>query len=123
SRFFRGEVDKYTWVELGSSYILSDLLAAFLYAQLEKRAAIQVRRREIWERYAARLAGWAAAQGVRLPVVPAHCDQTFHMFYMLLPSLQARQRLIAHLKALPLPAVFHYAPPPPSVMARHYGGK
>ena len=109
SRFFRGEVDKYTWVDVGSSYLPSDMLAAFLLAQLEERARSQARRRKIWERYREALAGWAAANGVRLPTVPPECDQSYHMFYLLLPSLEPRQALIAHLQAardprrLPLP--------------------
>ncbi len=110
SQFFRGEVDKYTWVDVGSSYLPSDLLAAFLLAQLERREEIQAARRRIWQRYADALAPWAAAHGVRLPIVPAHCEQTFHMFYLLLPSLVARQRLAAHLKARGILAVFHYVP-------------
>ncbi|MBL8156320.1 MAG: dTDP-4-amino-4,6-dideoxygalactose transaminase, partial [Anaerolineae bacterium] len=81
SRFFRGQVDKYTWVDVGSSYLPSEMLAAFLYAQLEQRQAIQSRRRDIWETYNRRLADWAAAQHVRLPVVPPECEQAYHMFY------------------------------------------
>lgn len=122
SRFFRGQVDKYGWVDLGSSYLLSDLLAAFLYAQLEQRAAIQAARRAIWERYADGLADWAAARGARLPVVPAHCDQSYHMFYLLLPSLAARTALIGHLKARGILAVFHYLPLHRSAMGRRLGG-
>src|SRR5213595_3843277 len=75
SRFFRGEVDKYTWVDVGSSYVLGDLLAAFLLAQLEELADIQARRRALWEYYLANLSGLAASHGVGLPVVPAHCEQ------------------------------------------------
>src|SRR5262245_15857658 len=96
---FGGQVDKYTWVDLGSSYLPSDLLAAFLYAQLESRELIQAKRRRIWEYYAAHLQAWADNHDVRLPVIPSHCDQPYHMFYLLLPSLEQRQALIAHLKA------------------------
>jgi dTDP-4-amino-4,6-dideoxygalactose transaminase len=74
SRFFRGEVDKYTWVDVGSSYLLSDILAAFLYAQLETRELIQSRRKRIWEYYYAQLKDWASNYGVQLPFVPAHCE-------------------------------------------------
>jgi dTDP-4-amino-4,6-dideoxygalactose transaminase len=123
SRFFRGQVDKYTWVGLGSSYLPSDILAAVLYGQLEARAAIQARRRAIWERYAAELSGWASACGVRLPVVPAHCEQPYHMFYLLLPSLTARQTLIERLKARGILAVFHYVPLHLSEMGRSFGGR
>lgn len=110
SQFFRGMVDKYTWVDLGSSYLPSDLLAAYLLAQLEAREAVQAARRRIWERYQRELAGWAAAHGARLPVVPAGCEQPYHLFYLLLPSLAARQGLIAHLRARGILAVFHYVP-------------
>jgi dTDP-4-amino-4,6-dideoxygalactose transaminase len=123
SRFFRGEIDKYTWVDLGSSFLPSDLVAAFLYAQLEARDAIQRRRREIWETYATRLAGWASAEGVRLPIVPAHCEQAYHMFYMLMPSLDARTRLIAHLKSRGILGVFHYQPLHLSPMGARFGAK
>jgi dTDP-4-amino-4,6-dideoxygalactose transaminase len=110
SRFFRGQVDKYTWVDVGSSYLPSDILAAFLFAQLSRRDQIQAKRRQIWLTYEARLADWAAANGVRLPIVPAECEQVYHMFYLLLPSLTDRQRLIAHLKQRNIIAVFHYLP-------------
>jgi dTDP-4-amino-4,6-dideoxygalactose transaminase len=108
SRFFRGEVDKYTWVDLGSSYLPSDLLAAFLYAQLEAREMIQEKRRRVWQRYYDSLAEWAEANEVRLPVVPQGCEQAYHMFYMLLPSAEHREALIAHLKARSILSVFHY---------------
>jgi len=120
-RFFRGEVDKYTWVDLGSSYPPSELLAAFLYAQLESRTQIQARRRRVWEYYRTHLASWADAHGVQLPSVPAHCEQPYHMFYMLLPSLVQRQALIAHLKARGVLAVFHYVPLHLSPMGRRFG--
>lgn len=123
SRFFRGQVDKYGWVDIGSSYLPSDLLAAFLYAQLEQRETIQTRRREIWNRYAAALRPWAETHAVGLPFVPAYCEQAYHMFYLLLPSLDARQALIAHLKARSILAVFHYLPLHLSEMGRRWGGK
>ena len=110
SQFFRGAVDQYSWVDLGSSYLPSDLLAAFLLAQLEARERIQAARRRLWERYDRELAGWAAASGVRLPVVPPGCEQPYHLFYLLLPSLAARQALIAHLRGRGILAVFHYVP-------------
>jgi dTDP-4-amino-4,6-dideoxygalactose transaminase len=110
SRFFRGEIDKYTWVDLGSSYLPSDLLAAFLRAQLEARETIQEKRRRIWERYYESLADWAECSDVRLPVIPQECEQTYHMFYVLMPSLAHRESLIAHLKAQSILSVFHYTP-------------
>jgi dTDP-4-amino-4,6-dideoxygalactose transaminase len=122
SRFFRGQVDKYTWVDVGSSYVLSDLLGALLLAQLELRHEIQGRRARIWQRYAAELADWAAARGFRLPVVPAHCEQTFHMFYLLLPA-DVRPAFIEHLKARGVQAVFHYHALNSSPMGLAHGGK
>lgn len=123
SRFFRGQVDKYTWVDLGSSYLPSEILAAFLLAQLEERVAIQAKRGHIWRRYERELAGWAAANGTTLPHVPAHCEQPYHVFYMLLPSLAARTRLIEHLKGLGILAVFHYLPLHLSDMGLRLGGR
>ncbi len=123
SRFFRGQVDKYTWVDVGSSYLPSDMLAAFLYAQLEAREQIQGRRREIWQNYQAHLLEWATEQGVRLPVVPAHCEQPYHMFYLVMPSLETRQALIAHLKEHGILSVFHYLPLHLSDMGRRFGGQ
>jgi dTDP-4-amino-4,6-dideoxygalactose transaminase len=122
SRFFRGMVDKYTWVDAGSSYLPSDVLAAFLYAQFEQRDAIQGRRGDIWHAYAHALAGWAAEHGVGLPHVPPECEQPYHMFYLLLPSLVVRTRLIEYLKARDILAVFHYLPLHLSDMGRKLGG-
>jgi dTDP-4-amino-4,6-dideoxygalactose transaminase len=116
-------VDKYTWVDLGSSYLPSDILAAYLYAQLEARNQIQARRRRIWEYYDRHLADWAQDLGVRLPVVPIHCEQPYHMFYLLMPSLERRQALIRHLRAKGILAVFHYLPLHLSEMGRQLGGK
>ncbi len=122
SRFFRGQVDKYTWVDLGSSYLPSDLLAAFLLAQLEQRQRIQAKRRELWECYDECLAGWAAQSGIRRPIVPAECEQAYHMYYLLLPSLEERKRLIAFLKERGILSVFHYLPLHLSDMGRGFGG-
>jgi len=110
ARFFRGQVDKYSWVDVGSSYVMSDVLAAFLYGQLEKWQEIQVKRRAIWERYDEELADWAAENGVRGPVVPEHCEQAWHMYYLLMPSLKERTKFIAGLKKRGVTAVFHYLP-------------
>ena len=123
SRFFRGLVDKYTWTDIGSSYLPSDLLAAVLLAQFEARTAIQEARRRIWERYSAGLADWADQVGARLPVVPADREQPFHMFYLLLPSLDARQGLMARLKSKGILSVFHYLPLHLSEMGRRFGGR
>ena len=123
SRFFRGQVDKYTWVDVGSSYLPSDLLAAFLYAQLEEAEEIQNRRKRIWTYYRQSLEDWAACHEVRLPVVPKWCAQSYHMFYMILPSLEVRQALIAHLKERGILSVFHYVPLHLSDMGRRWGGR
>ena len=123
SRFFRGQVDKYTWVDVGSSYLPSDILAAFLYAQLESRQQIQGKRRWLWENYNQHLKDWAGENGVRLPVIPGHCEQTYHMFYMLMPSLDVRQDFIAYLKTRGIQSVFHYLPLHLSDMGQRFGGK
>ncbi len=123
SRFFRGQVDKYTWVDLGSSYLPSDILAAYLFAQLEAREEIQARRIRIWHTYEETLGDWAAANGVRMPIVPDHCEHPSHMFYLLLPSLEHRQGLIDHLKAHSILSVFHYLPLHLSEMGRKFGGR
>ena len=123
SRFFRGEVDKYTWLDIGSSYLPSEILAAFLYAQLEARASIQQKRARIWKYYHDSLKDWSKDFGVRLPFVPDHCEQPYHMFYLLLPSLAKRQALIEHLHAREIHGVFHYMPLHLSKMGRQFGGK
>ncbi len=121
SRFFRGQVDKYSWVDLGSSYLPSDILAAFLLAQLESRDRIQAIRRRIWENYASGLTHWAARYGIALPTVPQECEQSYHLFYLLMPSFDDRQVLISHLKEHSINAVFHYLPLNRSEMARRLG--
>jgi dTDP-4-amino-4,6-dideoxygalactose transaminase len=115
-------VDKYTWTDLGSSYLPSDILAACLLAQLEARDAIQAARRARWERYDRELAAWAEEHGVRRPIVPAECEQSYHMYYMLMPSLEARTALIRHLRARGIQAAFHYQPLHRSPMGLRYGG-
>jgi dTDP-4-amino-4,6-dideoxygalactose transaminase len=122
-RFFRGEVDKYTWTDLGSSFLPSDILAAFLYAQLQAKEQIQQARHRIWNYYANHLTDWAKENGVALPAVPAHCEHPAHMFYMVLPNLEARSRLIAELKAKGILSVFHYQPLHLSDMGVQFGGK
>jgi dTDP-4-amino-4,6-dideoxygalactose transaminase len=120
SRFFRGDVDKYTWVDVGSSYLPSDILGAFLYAQLLAREQIQTRRRQIWEYYSKHLEGWANDSGVRLPLIPEHCEQSYHMFYLLMPNLAHRQALIKHLRERGILSVFHYLPLHLSDMGRQF---
>ena len=122
SRFFRGQVDKYTWVDIGSSYLPADLLASMLLGQLEARERIQSMRKRIWEYYRENLVDWAAQQDVTLPFVPDYADQAYHMFYLLMPTLGERQRLIAHLKERQIQAAFHYQPLHLSKMGRELGG-
>jgi len=110
SQFFRGQVDKYTWVDVGSSFLPSDLLAACLLAQLERKETIQSTRRAIWGNYYRELSNWAERYGVGLPIVPEHCKQAYHMFYLLMPTLEDRQAFIQHTKELGLMCVFHYLP-------------
>lgn len=123
ARFFRGQVDKYSWVDVGSSYVMSDVLAAFLFGQLEVWPAIQKKRQHLWERYDSELGEWAQRHGIRQPIVPAHCEQAWHMYYLLLPSLAVRQDLIAHLRARGIVSVFHYLPLHLSPHAAQWGGK
>jgi len=122
-RFLRGQVDKYSWVDVGSSYLPSDMLAAFLYAQFEMSDRIQAKRRTLWHTYRAGLQGWADTHGVRLPLIPAHCEHAYHMFYMVMPSLEMRTALIDHLKANSILAVFHYVPLHLSAMGQKHGGR
>jgi len=122
TRFFRGQVDKYTWVDIGSSYLPADLLAAMLLGQLEARERIQSLRKRIWNHYFTNLRDWALEQDVRLPIVPTEAEQAYHLFYLLLPSLAERQRLIEHLKARGIQSAFHYQPLHLSEMGRRHGG-
>lgn len=121
SRFFRGQVDKYTWVGVGSSYLPSDLLAAFLLAQLEARETIQQKRQAIWEYYHTHLQSWAEEEQVQLIQVPVHCEQPYHLYYMLMPSLEARTAFIDTLKSQGIHSVFHYLPLHTAEMGTHFG--
>lgn len=122
SQFFRGQVDKYTWRDIGSSYLLSDLLAAYLYAQLEEREWITNRRRQVWETYQTELTGWATENGVQLPIIPPDCQQPYHLYYMLMPSLEARQAFIAYMRSKGIATAFHYVSLHLSDMGRRFGG-
>jgi dTDP-4-amino-4,6-dideoxygalactose transaminase len=110
TKFFRGQVDKYSWVDIGSSYVPSDVLAAYLLAQLEAQEQIQSRRQQIWEFYNGALQDWSRKHEVRLPIIPPHCQQAYHMFYLLMPSVRRRQTLMEHLRALEIGSAFHYGP-------------
>ena len=122
SRFFRGQVDKYTWVDLGSSYLPADLLAAVLTAQLEGAAAIQRARHHVWARYHAELAGWAAQHGVAQPHLPEGAEHSAHIYWLRLADLPTRTRLLAHLAGRGISATFHYQPLHLSEVGRALGG-
>jgi dTDP-4-amino-4,6-dideoxygalactose transaminase len=110
SKFHRGEVDKYTWVDIGSSYLPSDLLAAFLYAQLEKLDEIQDMRINVWNAYYSALKPFESAGEIRLPVVPDYAKHNAHLFYVLFRDEQTRDRVMGWLKRVGIHAVFHYVP-------------
>jgi dTDP-4-amino-4,6-dideoxygalactose transaminase len=120
-QFLRGQVDKYTWVDVGSSYAPSDMLAAFLLGQLENMERITSRRRAIYDRYAAALAPLAAEKRIGVPFAPSHCASNHHMFYILTADLEERTALIAHLREAGILAVFHYVPLHSSPFARSIG--
>jgi dTDP-4-amino-4,6-dideoxygalactose transaminase len=122
SQFFRGQVDKYSWMDVGSSYVMSDVLAAFLYAQLEAWQTIQAQRQRIWTYYDLHLRDWAKERGIGRPVVPAHCEQSYHMYYLIMPSLETRQALISFLKSRGILSVFHFVPLHLSSMGQRMGG-
>jgi dTDP-4-amino-4,6-dideoxygalactose transaminase len=108
SAFFRGEIDKYGWVDIGSSFLPSDIIAAFLYAQLENLDDIQAKRKHIWEYYRTKLLDLESKGFIKLPDVPAYATNNAHMFYIVCKDLKERGELIRHLKANNINAVFHY---------------
>jgi dTDP-4-amino-4,6-dideoxygalactose transaminase len=121
ARFFRGEVDKYTWVEVGSSFLPGEITAAFLAAQLEEAEALTARRLAIWETYHAWAEAHERAGRVRRPLIPQHCEHNAHMYYLLLPDLAARTRFIQLLREAGVYAVFHYVPLHDSPAGRRLG--
>lgn len=121
SKFFRGQVAKYTWVSAGSSWLLADSLAAMLKVQLQNFENIQEMRKNIWRRYASELRDWSINAGVEQMFVPNECDQPYHMYYMVMENLETRSQLIAHLKELGVMATFHYQPLHSSEAGRAYG--
>lgn len=123
SRFFRGMVDKYTWVDIGSSYLPSEMIAAMLLAQLEASQRIQARRKHIWATYFAELSEWAERNGAMLPQVPDYCEHPAHIFYLLMPNLDARTNFITWMKSHGILCVFHYLPLHLSDMGVQLGGK
>ncbi len=120
-QFFRGEVDKYTWVDLGSSYLPSELVAAFLFAQMEEADSITTRRLSLWETYHRRFADLEARGKARRPIIPDDCIHNAHMYYLLLPESQNRNAIIETLKTRGINAVFHYIPLHSSPAGKKYG--
>lgn len=121
SQFFRGQVDKYTWVDVGSSWLPSELIAAFLWAQLEEADAITKRRLALWEMYHQAFRGAEADGLVRRPIVPSQCTHNAHMYYLLLHNLAERSQFIARLKEHAIVSVFHYVPLHSSPMGKRLG--
>jgi len=120
-RFFQGNVDKYTWQDIGSSYLLSDILAAFLLAQLESKDKILNKRKKIWNNYYDLLKEWAELWGVKLPYVPRTVCNPYHLFYIILPRSEDRDKMIAYLRENKIHAVFHYLPLNESKMGKSIG--
>jgi len=110
SQFFRGQVDKYTWVDKGSSYLPGELISAFLWAQMEEADAITRRRLKIWDTYHQWFSQAEADGKLRRPVVPDHCSHNAHMYYLILPSLEKRTAFIDRMRELGVGCVFHYVP-------------
>ncbi len=121
--FLLGQVDKYSWQDTGSSFGLSDTLAAQLTAQLERRDVIQAKRRAVFDRYAEALAPCAPEHGLRLPVVPDHCEQAYHMFYALLPDRATRDRVLAAMRDDGVRPQFHYVPLHSSDAGRRFSAR
>ena len=123
SKFLRGEIDKYTWVDIGSSFLLSDVLAAFLYAQLENLDEINKKRKAIFDFYYENLKELEDKGKLRLPIIPDECETNYHLFYILLPSEEKRNFLMDELKSVGIQAVFHYVPLHNSPMGMKFGYK
>jgi dTDP-4-amino-4,6-dideoxygalactose transaminase len=120
-QFFRGQVDKYSWIDIGSSYLPSELIAAFLWAQMEEADLITQRRRDLWAVYHRGFAGLEGDNKVQRPVVPAHCSHNAHMYYLLLPDLESRSTLIEKLRSAKVQLVFHYIPLHSATAGLRYG--
>lgn len=121
SKFFRGQVDKYTWVDCGSSYLPSDMNAAYLWAQLEQADNINNFRMAIWNRYFEAFKKYADSEKIELPFVPAHCTHNAHMFYIKLPNLEIRTNFINYMKENDILTCFHYIPLHSSPAGKKYG--
>jgi dTDP-4-amino-4,6-dideoxygalactose transaminase len=123
SRFFRGEIDKYTWQDVGSSFLPSDIMAAILSAQIDIFSDIQRKRQQIHTRYATGLRDWATEHQIALPAIPAHCDCSYHLYYLLFPAPADQEAFIEHLRRQGIKAVFHYQPLNTTPMGRKFGGR
>ena len=123
SQFFRGGVDKYTWIDIGSSYLLADFLSAVLLAQFEFAEVIQSRREAAWRAYEDQLGGWASALGVRLGFPPRDVEHPFHLFWMWMPDLPTRSAFIEHMHDRGVYAAFHYQPLNASPMGVQFGSR
>lgn len=123
AQFRLGLVDKYSWVDYGSSYLLGELPAALLLANLEHGTVTQARRLAIWQSYDHQLRDWCGQIGARQPVVPSYAQHPAHMYYLLMPDLESRNRLIEHLRKAGILAVFHYLPLNTSIMGQRFGGR
>jgi len=121
AQLFRGEVDKYSWRDLGSSFLLSEINAAFLWAQLEAADEILAARREVWTAYNAAFAALEADGLLRRPIVPEHCTHNAHLYYLVLPDLETRDHMIDELRAQSIAALFHYVPLHSSAAGRRFG--
>lgn len=123
SQFLRGEVDKYTWVDSGSSYLMGELLAAFLWPQMQACETLQAQRRALWQTYQKGLVDWAKQHGAALPAVPAECEPAYHQFHLIMAEAQQRRALMAHLKEQGIGCAFHYPPLHLSQMGQALGGR
>lgn len=121
SQFFRGQVDKYTWMDIGSSYLPGEVIAAFLWAQMEEAESITARRLDIWNRYHDSLERLERAGKLMRPAIPGHCHHNAHMYYILLDSLETRTRVISGLKQQGINSVFHYVPLHTSPAGKKFG--
>ena len=118
SKFLRGEIDKYSWVDIGSSYLPSEILAAYLYSQFEQKEKIQSKRKKIWNYYNKNLKDWADINFLQLPSIPKHCEQNHHIFYIIMPSNNSRDKLMYCLREKGIAATFHFLPLNKSKMGR-----
>jgi dTDP-4-amino-4,6-dideoxygalactose transaminase len=122
SRFLRGQVDKYTWVDIGSSWVMSDLLAAILYGQLQRADEINDRRLKIWNRYHSGIASWADKYGVKTPFVPEGCEHVGHVYHLRFERPEQRTKFISVLKDQQINCVFHYQALNTSRVGQSFGG-